>query len=659
MRFLLPLIALLGFSLNAAAQCGTCTPDTSCVLTPAFPTLCPETLPDATAGEFYETDIHFYLPSEFFEPDAGLDVQFLQVQVTGTTGLPFGLSVELNQPNGLYIPSENEHGCARICGTPLSAGNFTININIVATVFVPSFGIELNQPQAFTLDLTVLPGSGGNFSFIFDTNVGCDSAVVQFEGLLNASPNPTSWSWDFGNGETSDQQVPPAQLFPDTGTYEVTLETTFYQFVITEVHVLSVNDNWCGDIEEPTCSGLFGILPDIYVQIRDANSNLIYQSPSTSNTLTGSWTGLTVIANNGPYTIQVWDEDLISADDDLGIFAFDISGPGVINFSEPTGTAGFLVVDISPTEVFTNTETITVFPAPHPVVTQSGNNLVVNEDSTFIAYTWYFNGSVIPGGTESSLFNPAPGVYHVEVQNGFGCSNMSAPFILCPNPALNYNASTGLLSTPGNYSSYQWYYEGNPISGATQSFFTVSEFGWYSLFITTDYGCEVMSDSLLVCPAVSITVGADGATLSVPDMFETYQWVFNGIPVQGANGPVLVTETAGNYWVIVTTDYGCTITSSIAQSTVSVQEHKLSPAQFTLFPNPAREGFNLRTHTELDRDVEITLIDLQGRLVRNYGQLNRHNLNYQYFSLEGIATGTYLVVLTHEEGRASLRIVVF
>jgi len=191
-RFLL-FFAVIATAFEVSAQCGSCTPDTECVLTPAFPTLCPNTLPDATAGEYYETDISFYLPYEFYEPENGVDVQFNQVVITGTTGLPFGISTEMSEQSGIYIPSVNEHGCARICGTPLNPGNYTININFVASVYVPAFGIEIQQNQSFELALAVLPGSGGNNSFIFDVNTGCDSLFVNFEALLDASPNPTSW----------------------------------------------------------------------------------------------------------------------------------------------------------------------------------------------------------------------------------------------------------------------------------------------------------------------------------------------------------------------------------------------------------------------------------------------------------------------------------
>jgi hypothetical protein len=658
MKKLLLLASVLLFSQLLSAQCGTCNPDLACIVSPAFPTICPGVFPDATAGEYYEENMTFYIPQTFYEPSAGMDVVFQQVLVTGVTGLPFGMSVELNNPSGIYIPAESEHGCARLCGTPISPGNYMVTINIVATVFVPSFGITVNQADAFQLPLTVLEGSGGNFSFTYGPAIGCNSALVSFQGLLNASPNPTSWAWDFGNGNTSNQQFPPVQLYGDTGIYTVSLLTQFQQFVITQINVTSVNNNWCGDVEEPTCDGIFGILPDIFVQVRDSNGSLLYQSGATSNTLTGSWTGLNVVANNGPFTIQVWDEDAISANDDLGTFSFTISSAGTINFSGNGGTSGFLVINTQISDTFYNEEVITVFPSPNPILEYDElANLLFVSEPTAIAYAWYFNGNPIVGANSSEHLPASPGVYHVIVQNGFNCFSTSNEYIICPNIAAQYSAASGVVSVSGNYESYQWYYNGEVIDGATNAFYLITEFGTYTVMITTNYGCEVMSSSVLACPVISITVDLETGILSVPEGFLTYTWVRNGIPIAGGNTNSIVMIQGGNYWVLVTTDYGCSISSSIYLSTVNVDELEVSTS-FTMYPNPASNGFNLRCVNEHTKAFEVSLVDITGQLVKHFGSFNQSSLNHRWFALDGVATGNYLVVIQVEGKITSLKLVV-
>ncbi len=658
-RFLL-FVMLLGGVLSAHAQCDTCIPDTSCVLSPAYPTMCPGSLPDASAGQFYETDITFYTPHEFFEVENGVDVVFNQVTIIGTTGLPFGMNVEMNEPTGIYQPAISEHGCARICGTPLSPGTYNININFVAAVYVPAFGIEVNQNQSFQLELTVLPGTGENTSFTYDVNIGCDSLFVNFEALLNADPTPTSWLWDFGNGQTSDLQVPPTQFYGDTGTYEVTLETQFLEYIITHVSVNSVNDNWCGDIEEPTCDGFFGLLPDLFFQIRDAGGNLLFQSNVVDDVLAASWSELSIVAANPPYTIQIWDEDAVSSNDDLGTFSFNITGEGTINFSGAGGTSGSLTVSSQVGNTFFDSEIITVFPSSKPLLEfdENTNWLSVVADSTIISYNWYLNGVLITGETGSQIQATTPGEYHVVAQNGFGCSSASDVFIVCPSVEITYNAQNGIISSVSNYSSYQWYFQDEPVLGATQSFLIVSDYGWYYLVVEAGFGCTITSTPMLVCPSVEISVSADGSTLSVPEGFASYMWVKGGVPVPGADGPIFEPTSGGTYWVVVTTDYGCTISTPTFISTVSVEEHTLNANHFALYPNPAVDGFNLRSTSALNSDVEVVLTDLSGRMVRHFGTHNANQLSYQYFDVTGLSSGQYLLMLSDGKKPVSLRVMI-
>ncbi|HLI93576.1 MAG TPA: PKD domain-containing protein, partial [Puia sp.] len=49
---------------------------------------------------------------------------------------------------------------------------------------------------------------------------GCAPLVVQFKD--QSTNNPTSWEWDFGDGQTSSYQN-PNHSYPTAGTYTVTL----------------------------------------------------------------------------------------------------------------------------------------------------------------------------------------------------------------------------------------------------------------------------------------------------------------------------------------------------------------------------------------------------------------------------------------------------
>ncbi len=68
-------------------------------------------------------------------------------------------------------------------------------------------------------------GQVANFAMSTDTLVFGEQSVVSFENL---SLNPSSWSWDFGNGIQSTARH-PSIVFNTTGTYPVTLTVTTQQ----------------------------------------------------------------------------------------------------------------------------------------------------------------------------------------------------------------------------------------------------------------------------------------------------------------------------------------------------------------------------------------------------------------------------------------------
>jgi len=174
MRYLLYMLVFL-FSFHSISQCSY---DESCTISPAFPTLCPMQLPDATVGEFYSSDLTFWMPLQF--EAEGFDVNFDQLVVTQITGLPLGLSAILSNSSMVFYPSENEFGCAYVSGVPFSPGDYIITVYVVANVTVEAVGFEIAYPTEFNLFLTVNPGSGGNNSFIFSPNNGCEDLEVQF-----------------------------------------------------------------------------------------------------------------------------------------------------------------------------------------------------------------------------------------------------------------------------------------------------------------------------------------------------------------------------------------------------------------------------------------------------------------------------------------------
>lgn len=123
-----------------------------------------------------------------------------------------------------------------------------------------------------------------------------------------------------------------------------------------------------------------------------------------------------------------------------------------------------------------------------------GESITLNAPSGFARYAWS-NGATTPSITVNQS-----GSYAVEVFDSSSCSGISdtVHIVVHPTPPKPIITQTGLnlSSTPAH--SYQWYYEGWPIPGATQQSYTVIANGRYKVRIWTIHGCTNESDTLLV-----------------------------------------------------------------------------------------------------------------------------------------------------------------
>lgn len=574
----LRLVRMIGFSAallycsTANAQCPGCQINFGCTVNPAYPTLCPLQPADATSGQPYSADITFWMPPNFDDPGTGFNVDFLQMTITGVSGLPFGLDLETNDPLGIYYPQQNQYGCARICGTPLGAGTFTVTISIIAQVEYSGFVI--NAPQQFPITLVVLPGSGSNSGFSFTPTNGCGSADVQFTALIDGAPSPTTYAWDFGNGNTSSDMVPPVQTYGSPGTYTVSLQTTIGGYVLDVVTLSGVNDNWCGDVEEPDIFGCTGS-PDLYFVLTDGGGGT-YTSSSGSDSGSETWTGLGLVLSNPPYSIAFYDDDPISQDDILGTLNIPVGTAGNLPFNIASGTFGSLDISVQVQQTFNDTDSVVVYPVP---VLQLGYDTLANEicagDTTLVSYTWYNNGDTVP-------FVIGP------------CANANAP---------------GL-----------WWATG-----------------------TNGFGCSGVSDTVVVCPTIAIEY--DGGVLFVDDLFDAYEWAFNGTAINNSDQPFVFSLGDGLYMISGTTTYGCIVTDTFMLSTLGVPAVATNAPAIFVHPVPNDGNFAVEAAGLTSTSVTLRVVDGAGkevhleRLAAVGGHLRTS------VALRGVAPGRYLVLL--------------
>ncbi len=453
------------------AQCN-CTIDLTCPLTNPAGGICPDTFPNATIGQLFDEDITFYMPQTVTDPGTGTVVDLQRIQITSIAGLPDGLNWSCSSPNCEYLPQSNppssELGCIGVCGTPTpfnAPGIYNVTVYLLADVFVPSFGITLtNQPQTYQAELLLI-SLGGNSGYSFAPASGCEPVTVDFEALIDQAPNsPTTWAWDFGDGTTSTSKT-VSHTFVADGNYAVTLNTTVNNYKITNLCINSVNQGWCNDVEELQCNcgtPIIGACPDIYFQIVNANGDVLFSSGVANNATSNCWSNLNVELSNPPYSLRIFDEDAITADDDLGQFAFNVTSTGNKTYSGAGGTAGTYAIGLAVDTVITNVDTVRVFPIVNPTISVSGlTDLCPGQFTLLISSQadgnqWYRNGNPVSWGLDDTLqvSSVETGTYTLEYTSPSNCVGTSQPqvitYCLSNTEVLNNALNISILPNPNN-----------------------------------------------------------------------------------------------------------------------------------------------------------------------------------------------------------------
>ncbi|MEI9806687.1 MAG: M12 family metallo-peptidase [Bacteroidota bacterium] len=300
---------------------------------------------------------------------------------------------------------------------------------------------------------------------------------------------------------------------------------------------------------------------------------------NSTGALTYAWsngqTGAT-LSNAAPGTYHVTVKDAAGCQV-MQLITIGNSGTALTFSLTPSGTAGFC----------------------------SGGNVVLTAtNNPGYNYVWKKDGNTINGAATFNYTATTAGTYSVTATSGIcsGTQSVVVSVVSPPAAAITAGGATVFCSggnvllngNAGSSYSYQWYNNGNIITGATSAAYSAAASGNYTVKVSAGTGCEATSAAVSVTvnpsPAATITTttatsfcAGNSVTLSSSSgTGYNYQWYKNAGVITGATGSTYSANTNGNY-TVVTSIGTCTRTSDA--TTVTVLPNPLvvvSPAVSTI-----------------------------------------------------------------------------
>ncbi|MDP6908944.1 MAG: PKD domain-containing protein, partial [Flavobacteriales bacterium] len=345
--------------------------------------------------------------------------------------------------------------------------------------------------------------------FVATNTTICLGNEVSFVDI--SSPSPTSWEWDFGDGNTSTDQN-PMHLYTTPGTYEVSLTATYSAscqgteiksayITVGEIPFVDFSADVVAACQNPLdvnfTNNSVGSGPLSYIwSFGDGNVSLD-ENPSNTYADFGVYTVSLTATNNEGCSSTVTEPNYINITETTADFL-----PDVFGFCQP------LEVNFSDSSI-------------------SGTNIV--------SYEWDFGDGGISSDPNPTYVYADTGIFDVSlvIINDLGCTDtvVRENYIFVYTPPIADFLDSGSVVCPGeelqftdqsqNVTDWFWDFENGVISTEQNPLIEYHDTGYHSVtLIALNNGCSdtlIIEDLIYVSPPIAVT----GVTFNCdnPDTF--------------------------------------------------------------------------------------------------------------------------------------------
>ena len=231
------------------------------------------------------------------------------------------------------------------------------------------------------------------------------------------------------------------------------------------------------------------------------------------------------------------------------------------------------------------------------------------------------------------------------------------PVTVTANSALTFCEGGQVKLSADKTGTVQWYRNNVLINGATNTDYTTSSSGSYTVTVNNANGCGTSAPVVITVKnnPLKPIINWNSSQFSTSPGLAHYQWLLNNIVIAGVDSNVYKPVQPGLYKVIVTDNAGCSTASDVFNLVVvAVNTVAIGDASLKYYPNPAQTVLHIDVISNRSRKLTADLYDNTGKLMQKQS-LNQTN---NKIPVQNLPTGVYQLVIYNTTEKTVLKILV-